>query len=40
MVQTKKIITSLKDITNEEIDIKIIKTTGDKITDSNYIIWM
>lgn len=34
MVQTKNIITSLRDITNEEIDIKIIKTTGDKIKDS------
>jgi len=34
MVQTKNIITSLKDITNEEIGIKIIKTTGDKIKDS------
>ena len=34
MVQTKNIITSLKDITDEEIDIKIIKTTGDKIKDS------
>ncbi len=34
MVQTKNIITSLKDITDEQIDIKIIKTTGDKIKDS------
>ncbi len=34
MVQTKNIITSLRDITNEEIGIKIIKTTGDKIKDS------
>jgi hydroxymethylbilane synthase len=34
MVQTKNIIVSLRDITDEEIDIKIIKTTGDKIKDS------
>ncbi len=34
MVQTKNIINSLRDLTNEEIDIKIIKTTGDKIKDS------
>jgi hydroxymethylbilane synthase len=34
MVQTKNIITSLRDITDEEIDIKIIKTTGDKIKNS------
>jgi len=34
MVQTKDIIASLKDITNEKIDIKIIKSTGDKIKDS------
>jgi len=34
MVQTKDIIASLRDITDEEIDIKIIKSTGDKIKDS------
>ena len=34
MVQTKYIISSLSKITSEEIGIKIIKTTGDKIKDS------
>lgn len=34
MTQTKNIIKQLSNITNEEIDIKLIKTTGDKITDS------
>jgi hydroxymethylbilane synthase len=34
MVQTKNIITSLSKITDEEININIIKTTGDKIKDS------
>ncbi|MDO5836295.1 MAG: hydroxymethylbilane synthase [Methanobacterium sp.] len=34
MVQTKNIITSLSKITDEEIDITVIKTTGDKIKDS------
>lgn len=34
MVQTKNIITSLSKITDEEINISIIKTTGDKIKDS------
>lgn len=34
MVQTKNIITSLSKITDEEINITVIKTTGDKIKDS------
>ncbi|WP_321423475.1 hydroxymethylbilane synthase [uncultured Methanobacterium sp.] len=34
MVQTKNIITSLSKITDEKIDITVIKTTGDKIKDS------
>jgi hydroxymethylbilane synthase len=34
MVQTKNIITSLSKITDEEINIHVIKTTGDKIKDS------
>lgn len=34
MVQTKNIINSLSKITDDEIGIKIIKTTGDKIKDS------
>jgi Porphobilinogen deaminase len=34
MVQTKDIITSLSKITDEKIDITVIKTTGDKIKDS------
>jgi hydroxymethylbilane synthase len=34
MVQTKHIITQLSKITREEIEIKVIKTTGDKIKDS------
>jgi len=34
MVQTKNIITSLSKITDEEINISVIKTTGDKIKDS------
>jgi hydroxymethylbilane synthase len=34
MVQTKNIIKALSGITDEEIGIKIIKTTGDKIKDS------
>jgi len=34
MVQTKNIITSLSKITDEEININVIKTTGDKIKDS------
>src|SRR5665648_429029 len=34
MTQTKNIIKQLSNIINEEIDIKLIKTTGDKITDS------
>jgi len=34
MVQTKYIITQLSQITDEKADIKIIKTTGDKIKDS------
>ena len=34
MFQTKNIITSFKDIKTDELYIKIIKTTGDKITDS------
>ena len=34
MVQTKNIISSLRNITDEKIDIKIIKSTGDKIKDS------
>ncbi|OPX60490.1 MAG: porphobilinogen deaminase [Methanobacterium sp. PtaB.Bin024] len=34
MVQTKNIINSLSNITDDEIAIKIVKTTGDKIKDS------
>lgn len=34
MVQTKNIINSLRNITDEKIDITVIKTTGDKIKDS------
>lgn len=34
MTQTKNIINQLSKIINEEIDVEIIKTTGDKITDS------
>jgi len=34
MTQTKNIIYQLSKIINEDIDIQIIKTTGDKITDS------
>lgn len=34
MVQTKNIIASLSKITDEEIDITVIKTTGDNIKDS------
>lgn len=34
MTQTKNIINQLSNIINEEIDLEIIKTTGDKITDS------
>jgi hydroxymethylbilane synthase len=34
IAQTKDIITDLKKITDEKIEIKIIKTTGDKIKDS------
>lgn len=34
MVQTKSIITSLSKLTDEKIDVKVIKTTGDKIKDS------
>ena len=34
MVQTKNIITSLSKITDEETNITVIKTTGDKIKDS------
>ncbi len=34
MVQTKNIITELSKITDEEVNFKIIKTTGDKIKDS------
>jgi hydroxymethylbilane synthase len=34
MVQTKNIINALSEKTDEEIGIKIIKTTGDKIKDS------
>jgi len=34
MVQTKDIITSLSKITDEKIDITVIKTTGDKIKNS------
>jgi hydroxymethylbilane synthase len=34
MVQTKSIINALSKITDEEIGIKIIKTTGDKVKDS------
>ncbi|NYB51201.1 MAG: hydroxymethylbilane synthase [Methanobacteriaceae archaeon] len=34
MVQTKYVINSLSKITDDEIGIKIIKTTGDKIKDS------
>jgi len=34
MVQTKNIITSLSKITDEETNINVIKTTGDKIKDS------
>lgn len=34
MTQTKNIIYQLSKIINEDIDIEVIKTTGDKITDS------
>lgn len=34
MVQTKHVITELSGITDEKIEIEIIKTTGDKIKDS------
>jgi hydroxymethylbilane synthase len=34
MTQTKNIINQLSKIINEEIDVEIIKTTGDKITES------
>jgi len=34
MTQTKNIIYELSKIINEDIDIEVIKTTGDKITDS------
>lgn len=34
LTQTKNIISQLSNIINEEIDLEIIKTTGDKITDS------
>ncbi len=34
MTQTKNIINQLSNIIDEEIDLEIIKTTGDKITDS------
>ena len=34
MVQTKNVISSLRSITDEKIDVKIIKSTGDKIKDS------
>ena len=34
VTQTKSIINQLSKIINEEIDMEIIKTTGDKITDS------
>lgn len=34
VTQTKSIISQLSKIINEKIDIEIIKTTGDKITDS------
>ncbi|MCK9150936.1 hydroxymethylbilane synthase [Methanobacterium alcaliphilum] len=33
-VQTKYIISELSKVTDEKVDIEIIKTTGDKITDS------
>ncbi|MEN4006147.1 MAG: hydroxymethylbilane synthase [Methanobacteriaceae archaeon] len=35
MTQTKKIISQLSKITNKKIDLEVIKTTGDKITDSD-----
>jgi len=34
MTQTKNIISQLSEIINKEIDLEVIKTTGDKITDS------
>jgi len=34
MTQTKNIINHLSKIINKEIDLEVIKTTGDKITDS------
>jgi len=34
MVQTKHIITELSKITDEKVEVEIIKTTGDKIKDS------
>lgn len=34
MVQTKQIISQLSKITDEPVEVKIIKTTGDKIKDS------
>jgi len=34
MTQTKNIISQLSKVINEEIEVEIIKTTGDKITDS------
>jgi hydroxymethylbilane synthase len=34
MTQTKNIISQLSKVINEEVEVEIIKTTGDKITDS------
>jgi hydroxymethylbilane synthase len=34
MVQTKNIITELSKITDEEVEVEVIKTTGDRIRDS------
>jgi len=34
MVQTEYIIKELSEITSEEVEVEIIKTTGDKIKDS------
>ena len=34
MVQTKHVITELSEITDEKIEMEVIKTTGDKIKDS------
>jgi hydroxymethylbilane synthase len=36
MVQTKHIITELSKITDEKMDVKIIKTTGDKVDSQLY----